>query len=120
ELSDTQPASECQTVRGAAHLSGGCHHVNVADLLQGFLEFDKPVGLDTVVVCNQNPDHTNYLALAHSGASDSESLFKTTGEIRMRPVVKEYLSRGGWACDLSSFCVCAPALTSVSPSDRED
>jgi len=38
-------------VRGAAHLRCWRDHIDVAYFLQGFLEFDEPIGMDAVIVC---------------------------------------------------------------------
>jgi hypothetical protein len=64
-LPDAQRPSERKAVRSAAHLRRRRDHVHVTHLLQGFFEFDQPIGVDAVVVCDQDSRHT-LLTLAHS------------------------------------------------------
>jgi hypothetical protein len=58
ELTDTQRPRERETMRRAAHFGRRCDNVHVTYFLQGFLELDQPIGMDTVIVCDQNPNHT--------------------------------------------------------------
>ena len=62
DLADAQRAGQRETVGSAAHFRSRRHDIDVADLFESFLEFNEAIRIDAVVVCEQDPDHTNYLA----------------------------------------------------------
>jgi hypothetical protein len=57
ELPDTKWTRQSQTVRGAAHLRGRRHDVDITHSQQSFFELDQAVRMNTIVVCDQNACH---------------------------------------------------------------
>src|SRR5687767_4031671 len=113
ELTNAQRTRQRQTVRRSAHLRSRRNDIDVTDILQGFLKFDQPIGVDTVVVCYQDPRHTFPVSVL------TNTDFRKLGLKRLvRLAAGEVLSRAVCASGPFSCFVCAPGPTSVSPSDR--
>src|SRR5688500_15250325 len=111
ELTNAQRTRQRQTVRRSAHLRSRRNNVDFTDILQGFLKFDQPIGVDTVVVCYQDPRHTFPVSVL------TNTDFRKLGLMRLVRLAAagEMLSRAECASGPSSCYVCAPGPTSVSP-----
>ena len=56
-LANPERAGERETVRSAAHLSGGCDHKDFTQFAEGALQRVQPLRMDAVVICQKNSVH---------------------------------------------------------------
>src|SRR5688500_20360662 len=63
KLANAKRSTKRETVSCATHFRCRSHHIHVADGTQCMLELDQPVGMNTVVICEQNTRHRKSFGL---------------------------------------------------------